>query len=275
MPVPKIKNIVIAVLLAANLVFLAIVVSDAVAAKRTENETMENLTSLCERSGISLEIDEIAPDTEAVTYAARRSVEAEKKIADTLLGDTEARESGGNVYSYTGERGTAVFRTGGEFSASIEPGTLKADRDPAGYAEKLLQEAGVSAETISVSAVPDGTMVLAVCTMDHAKIWNCTVEMELDGESYVREIEGRVFCGTSVRTEGTGITSAPTALIAFISAVKSEEASCTRILDAELGYMMSATPFGVTDLSPAWRITADTGEWFIDAGTGELLSGAA
>ena len=274
MPVPKIKNIVIAVLLAANLFFLAIVVADAVAARQTEKETMDNLASLCERSGVSLRIEEISSDAEAVTYAARRSVDAEKKMAERLLGNTESSESGGNVYSYTGERGTAVFRTGGEFSAVIDRGELRADGDISKFAEKLLQEAGVAAETLDVSAVTGGTAVLAVCTLERVKIWNCTVRMELDGDSCVREMEGRVFCAESVRATETNITSVPTALVAFISAVRAGEASCTEIRGAELGYVMSSTPFGDTGLSPAWRINSDNGDWYIDAGTGELLSGA-
>lgn len=273
MPLSKIKNIVIAVLLAANLFFLAIVVADAMSDRRTERETFDNLSALCEKSGVSLKADVPAPDTEATAYAAKRSVDAEKKLAERLLGETESRESGGNVYSYTGERGTAVFRTGGEFSATIDTNDLHADGDPAKYAVKLLQEAGLTAEAVEMPGAPGETRVLAVCTRDRVRIWNCAVDIVFDGNSCIREMEGRVYCVGSARASGTKTTSAPTAVVAFISAVRSGEVSCTEVRSVELGYVMTSTPFGETELSPAWRVSADSGEYYIDAGTGELISG--
>ncbi len=274
MPLPKIKNIVIAVLLAANLFFLAIVLTDAIDDRRIEKETLENLTALCENSGVSLMTSELAHDSEALIYTARRSVEAEKKIAETLLGDTESRESGGNVYTYTGDRGIAVFRTGGDFAAELEPGALRAGGAPVKSVEKLLQDSGVMAETAEVTELSGGTRVLTVCTLDRVKIWNCSVETVIDGDLYVTEMVGRVFCAGPARASDSIVTSAPTAIVAFISAVRSGEVSCKEIRSVELGYIMSATPFGETQLTPAWRVTADSGNYYIDAVNGELFSGA-
>ncbi len=274
MPLPKIKNIVIAVLLAANLFFLAIVLTDTTGNRRIEKETLENLTSLCESSGVSLRTSELAGDSEALIYTARRSVEAEKKIAETLLGDTDSRESGGNVYTYTGDRGTAVFRTGGEFTAELETGALHAGGGPDKFAVKLLKDSGVEAEPTEVTELPDSTRVLTVCTLDRVKIWNCTVETVFDRDSNVAEMQGRVFCTGPARASDAKVTSAPTAVVAFISAVRSGEVSCSEIRDVELGYIMSATPFGETVLTPAWRVTADSGNYYIDAADGELVSGS-
>ena len=273
MPVSKIKNIVIAVLLLANLVFLMIVLSDAAADRRAERETRENLISLFDASGIKLTAEDITSDTEAATFSTERSVEAEKRIADRLLGNTESEERGGNVYTYTGERGTAVFRTGAEFSAEITGGALRAGGDPADYAVRLLQEAGVSAAARSVSETPDGALVRVVCTHDRMEIFNCTIDITFDGELRLSGMSGRVFCAPDAREGDSAVTSAATALMGFLSAVRSGEASCTEVTDVVLGYAMSSTPFGDGELSPVWRIVTDGGDYYVDVGTGELLTG--
>ena len=101
------------------------------------------------------------------------------------------------------------------------------------------------------------------------RVFNCSVDMNY-GNSGLTSVTGRLVLGSFAAVTGEPAMDAGTALMRFIANMESSGFICTEIVSMELGYTMSAQVTGSFQLTPVWHVTADTGEYYVNAISGAV-----
>lgn len=269
MKITKIKSILIGALVLVNLFFLAVILRDYVAERSGRKELLEHLARLFEQHGVALDIGSVGEGASLTEYTVRRNQDAERALAEALLGDTVKSDEGGNIYEYKSEKGTAVF-TGGTFEVSVNPGVWLAGAGPVRTVRDVLKTLKIEAASIGPAGDKGNETVTAVCAAGGFPIFNCGIRFHFQ-DGWFLGISGTMATALTPAAGKTDMSSPATALVRFLSDIKSNKISCTEIRAVTPGYYMP--PFFSDDdsLIPVWRIQTDAGTYYRDAVTGEIV----
>ena len=271
----KIRNIAIVSLLLVNIVFLTVIVVDALEYAQAEREAIENVSAILRAGGITIDTEVIRSSETIATMRTARVVEAEATIARALLGETTITDQGGGIYLYENPaRGVAEFYSGGDFEIRLIDGAVTSAGSAAGTVQSLLRE--MELETTQITAAVDAEtsaeIVTAVVAYRGLSIFNCTIDFVFSGDSLIR-VEGRYVAGIEPSNDGIVISQVNSALIRFMAAVRDEsreEVVCTEIFAVESGFRHRVVgSFGEGVIDPVWLITTDNGRFLFDDLTGE------
>jgi hypothetical protein len=270
----NIKNIVIAALIALNVLFVSFVVINGLAERRERARISRDLTAVLARSGVTLAdgaIKDFAAPEEAV---AERDRSEEKQFTDMLCGETTVSQGGGNILRYTGERGQAVFQSGGSFSIAINPAAGALPVDNAEETTRLyLRKLGAPAEVFRIAATGERQSVLARYKWKGSAIFNCVVAFTYEN-GVLTEVSGKRISSVRAAERGVGAHLVSTAALGFLRAVLDGRVECNTIYSIEAGYVyVAVSAFGDGALHPAWAFSTDTGVYIYDAVTGMIEAG--
>lgn len=265
----KIKNIIILILLAANLFLLAAVISDQNQAKSVELAAWEAAVTAVENSGISVSdgIDGDFPTP--LVYSVRRDLEAERSAVERLLGSASAEDLGGNIWFYSAKKGQASMRGTGESDVLFSPGAYDGAQDPAKTAVKLMKKLGLdaNADNAQVSEGDETVVVRLDCEWKGCRVYNAALSFTFSDQGLMMASGTRVFDQT-VQESGENVMDALTAMMRFVEVIGEEGYVCSQLRGLEVGYVMSVAVSGESTLTPVWHFTTDTGEIYINAVTG-------
>lgn len=257
----KIKNVIIVILLIVNIVFAVLLIREAAGTKKIKDTVLSDLHTVLENNGISLNTVYIPLSEGVYTLTAARSPEKEAQMAKTLIGDYTMEDQGGNIHYYYGAGGEAYFRGSGDFEIEL---AAKTDDSAKAISEQF------SANGFDID-VPSGGSGTADCrqTINGMRILNCTISVSYEGGMPVS------LAGRWLLSDASALTDQPaidvsTALIRFIAGLNKNGFICTEISGLELGYYMTAHVTGQFELVPMWSISTDTGEYYVNAISGEL-----
>lgn len=264
----RLKNIAILILLALNLCFLAIIGLNRYEAGRAGQEEKRELAELFASAGIGVEAEQLPEAENPRLLLLSRDTEAEKKLAESLLGEAEQTDQGGNIYLYESERGRALFRGSGEFELYLS--RLDGAEDPERAARSLLRKMGV--ETVGKAEATEEAGVKGLsfrCAWEGKEILNASVRLSLypDGSALVtgRRINGQVLPDPAAAGLGSY-----TVLLSFLEAVRSGGLVCSRVERVDRCWLMTASSTG-NGLSPVWCVVTDGGEYRLDGVSGSIL----
>ena len=261
----KIKNWILLVLLLLDLALGALLLTGAAEEAGYRRLGEESLFSVLRQRGLDPGKDLELPEAGAGTWHLERSLQTEEALASRLLGQVETLDQGGNIYVYTGERGSASFRGTGEFALHFEK-PLDPGRDPGALVVQTLERLGMDAreEDLAVRETEEGQEYTALCRWQGAVVWNCRVRF-LFTEAGLAEVSGLRLFDVSGE-EGDGAYSAYTAVLCFLD---SEFAGTAGTLEAILpGYTLSVPMSGSCTLQPVWILETDAGRFQVNAVTG-------
>lgn len=265
MKTTHIKNIVIWALVAVNTLFLAFWLVGLAADYGNRLQMHRDLETLLERGGIALDIRNIREGGEMYTLESVRDIPMEQRLANTLLGASVMTVQGNN-YSYTGEKGQAVFKNGGEFHIQFTTAPENTAADAQSTARKFLATMRIDAKILDDAGVgaADGTeTVTALAVWNGQEIFNCEIRFYFE-EGGLREISGKYAPNIKTTDAKKDMTSCATAVMRFLDDVRSGKYSCAAVTAVRPGYRL-AVSLGDGSLEPVWRIETDTGVFYIDA----------
>ena len=122
---PKIKNIIILMLLVTNLCLLAFVGWREIRDWQLQDKALEQAVSFLAERGIQVDERIVPRSAELPPMGMERDLEEEQTLAAALLGDGLTREErSGEVYVYEGERGLLQCHSSGEFWADFQSGAF-------------------------------------------------------------------------------------------------------------------------------------------------------
>lgn len=271
----KLKTIMILILLLLNLFLLGLVGANQLRSIRYEASALSEAAAVLELNGIQV-AQETLPSSMALSAStAARDIRREEALARALLGAAPEVSASGGFYIYSAETGSASFRSSGEFSVQLhQPLSPPADGDRRGQVRSLLEELGLELWQVSET----GDTVTAVQSLRGAPVFPVGVVGQssagatflYDGEGRLCSASGRLFLGgISTDPEPSKPLTVPTALIAFFNFIMDSGDVCQSIQEMTAVYRAAALTDPVR-LTPAWRIVTDTGDYFLDAATGEV-----
>lgn len=270
---PKLKNIVLIILLLVNLFLLLLLGYREGRSTQYTERTRQNTIEILANNGISVEESILPGDASLAPFSMERDKTGEAKAAAALLGTvTESGQGGASIYK--GEKGTARFSRTGEFSAALcqDAYPLEVEQTVQEHALSILARMDIDAVVLSVQTEGNKTVVTARQNWNGTPVFTCTILLTYEEEALVSIREGSSIrlTGTPVQAGGEESLSTVTALMRFLEGINDLGDVCTVLTEITPGYVFTA---GVSDpikLRPVWYITTDTGAYYLNADSGAL-----
>lgn len=263
MKISRLKNTVIVILALANAVLLVLLLTRRAQERAARERTVEQLILLYAESGVELP-RELVPLNALRLSAAEpaRSLDSEAAFASALLGACSMENVGGGIYRYVGESGQCLIRSSGAVEAELE----RPVDDPAAFAESLFSAYGYLPLSVDIrdgSGTADG-----VCTLGNTTVFNAKLSLAFRN-GRLCAAEGVLTPGVEPAAHGEGI-SGVTALVRCLDYSRSSGEVFTAVTGVAGGYLLQSTTSASLRLIPAWQITTDVANYYVNAMTGEV-----
>ncbi|MDR3208043.1 MAG: hypothetical protein LBT60_06880 [Oscillospiraceae bacterium] len=270
---PRVKWLLIAMLLAGNFLLLGLYVQrrvDADRSVRQESAAMENLLA---GQGVTL-----SPEARAGLLLSaprlyvRRDDEREGLLAALWLGSAERTEQGGRIVTYESPAGWAQFRGGGQFQVEWNP-----PRPPEGTPEEdaaaLLAGAGFSSETAPVVRRTGADVEVTLSQrVNGLPVFGSSVRLRYGAEGLL-SLDGQWLWDKALPVIGEADCPAlGGALLRFADRMRLAGTPVSAVEEARLGYLLSVASADYVSLNPVWRLTCDGQVFYMDPRTGETVA---
>ena len=268
----KLKNIMILILLAANLFLLAMAGVQQHDSARYQEQAVEDALTVLERNGIGVAPEVIPEQMELKSMTVQRDRELEANLAQALLGTCTQTDLGGGRYSYESAAGSAEFRSNGNFSVVFSKGIPLAEgvEDETAHALAVAAQIGLSGVAAEqTQSETGGVNVVLYQTWQEIPVYSCRLTMEYR-DGCLCALSGQRLMGEpqSANAEEK-LISIPTVLIRSLNGINDLGDICSQITELTPGYQMS-NPAEGTRMEPVWYIRTDTGAYQLNAITGVL-----
>ena len=242
---------------------LILLVSRKAQERSAHERSVTQLVQLFSASGVDLPASLVPierPRLSAVEPA--RSTDDEALFAEALLGTCTAEDVGGGIYRYVSDAGQCLFRSSGMVEATLERDV----DDPGSFCKNLFAAYGY---TLLSSSLSNGSgTVSALRTPQDATIFNAELTLTFENDR-LSSVEGFFVPTFESAGYGSGIDGI-TALVRFLDYSTGSGEVCTQIRDVRCGYLLQSTTSASQRLIPAWCITTDVNEYYVNSSTGEV-----
>lgn len=266
----RVKNMIILILAIVNAALLVLVVTRRSEVLRYEQSALSQTVRVLAERGIAVEEDALSAGGCALPRTTGRSIPQEAKLASALLGEqVEGVNLGGGLYTYRTGVGQVSIRPGGELSAALNEAPRWRTNDPLNHAAGILEDMGIQARRVSAE-LADGTGRLVFRQLvDKTPVFSCQVTFYYES-GRLTTLTGSLLAFEAAPEEQAGLLALPTVLMRFLEGVLESGDVCTSISLVEPGYRATRSFSGAVRLSPAWLISTNTGDYYVDGVTGEL-----
>lgn len=278
MPVSKLKNLAILILLMANVLLILVVVPTSAAARREQTALRDSLQALYAQQSITLEPDAVPDTVTLYMLELKEDSQANRQAASVLLGSQLLVQDDSTRYLsvYQSDLGDCSISYNGAFRAHLENQPESSDLSKA--ARKTLQFMGFTcAELSQPQRLRAGVYtVTATQAVLGVPVFSGVLTLTYSN-SRLTSLEGTFFTGMEslARVSSQACISAADALVAFLSARYDLGWVGSAVTAMEQGYIRSETAAAaVVRLTPVWRLTTDTGVFLVNGITGEITTAA-
>lgn len=264
----KLKTIMIYILLLLNLFLLGLVGMNRLRARHYQATALTEAAAVLTRNNIQVRREDLPAEMKLPAAVAVRDLEKEEQLVRAFLGeDIRASASGGGMYVYEGEAGTASFRGNGEFTVTY---SSPSDRSttPREVMELLELDIGRTWEEEGFSGAEQSVNGVPVYSAGSGGQGAAGMTFEFDSQGRLQGVTGRLILGELTDSQEEQPISVSTALISFFSFVVDSGDLCRELSGMTPVYRAAAGE--PVHLMPAWRISTDTGDYFVDAATAEV-----
>lgn len=262
----KLKNIILVVLLAVNIVFAGLLLGFKRDAASSEKSMKKDLISVYAQHGIelsdSIDVSAAAPEE----YILTRSEESELAAVKALLGHAAVYDQGGNVLYYSCEKGEACFRGTGEMEIIFSGSSWKFNGDAESAAKKAAKKLGIDPFVRAVDA-GDLTVVELGWRFRGSEVFNSRIEMNFSQQALLMSVGQRAF-DEVFGTTGAETKNCAAALVSFLALIAERGYDCDAVYSVEGGYIISVPVSGEATLTPVWEIETNNGNYYINAVSG-------
>lgn len=256
----KLKTVIILILTAVNLFLLGTIgwrlAEERSARERTAAELVQRFAAM------DVTLSAALPEgTTPAGQTLARSVDNDAAMAKALLGeDARSEDLGGGIWRYTSAAGQGVFRAGGSFEVSGRLGS-----DPEALCKELCRQFGYKELQLNMDA-GEGS---ARQYFGSLPVLGGEITFQAEG-GVLTAVRGTLLPQLSAETEDVSSITAVTALTLFLEDCRAVGTVVSEVTEVVPCYELQSTAASPMTLSPAWRITADTGEFTVSCATGKV-----
>ena len=261
----RLKNIIILILALMNLFLLGSLYGRASARQESQDRTSQQLVELfsSDSARIALDGDVISFQMPPAGGTLTRDVVHDQTVATLLLGEGLLRsDQGGGIYSYENSTGAAVFRSGGNFDATLRlSNSEEAQALFRSFCKEFQYEetAVENGETFTASAVR---------AYNGYRVINSTVTFQTSDDAL--HVSGTYLPDTLASADREDALSGPSALTAFLNTRREMGAVISAVTDMYPCYELQSTAAAPMTLVPAWCIETDAGFYYVNCYTGAV-----
>lgn len=268
---PKLKNLIILVLLLVNGFLLVLAGTRWEESARYERMALEQTAQVLKKGGIDVNLEAAVPAGGLAPTMVERDLDRELQMAQALLGKTaRADNRGGGLYRYREETGELNVRAGGELSAELADHSCWQASHPERHAAGLLEEMGIEAEQTGLAEEDGRTRVRFRQLWNGAPVFSCEVEFVYE-RGALNAVHGTLIAAGQGTEEAGQVLTLPTALMRFSEEIAAAGDVCSDLQSMEAGYRGTAQSLsGGVRLAPVWLVTTDTAKYYLDCVTGTL-----
>ena len=269
----KLKNIIILILLAANLFLLVMAGVQERDSVQYQEQAIADALTVLERNGIRVAPEGIPGQMPLKSMAVQRDRQLEANLAQALLGDCTVTDLGGGRYSYASPMGSVEFRSNGNFSAvfpkgiPFDGGAGEEETHALAMAAKIGLN-GTMAERIR--SADGGGLVTLYQTWQDIPVYSCRLTLQYQGGALCSMSGQRLMGQPQPTASEEELLSIPTVLMRTLNGINDLGDICSEIRVLTPGYQMS-NPAEGTRMEPVWYIVTDTGAYQLNAITGILV----
>lgn len=277
MPVSKLKNLVILILLMANLLLMLVVIPTFSASSREQAALLESLQTLYANQDIALDAAAVPDTVSLYTLELKEDSQANDQAASALLGSQLLVQDDSTRYLsiYRSDQGSCSISYNGTFEAELtgQPECSDLSKD----ASKTLKSIGFTYDSLGEpERIRAGVFSLtAVQSVLGVPVFTGVLTLTY-ANNRLTSLEGTFFTGTAsslARVSDQACISAADALVAFLSARYDLGWVGSAVTSMEQGYIRSETAAAaVIRLTPGWRLHTDTGSFWVNGITGEIVA---
>lgn len=267
---PKIKNIIILILLGANLGLLVFTVGSEVRGHQLLAQARSQSILFLQEHGIRVEESQIPRAMTLAPMQVSRDIQQESALAEVLLdGNVSVDARGAEVYRYYNSKGSVQFHSNGEFSAQFSTGTFPlADQTLETHGLHILNRLGIEGKVIQRLESDRQTSVVFQEYWEGIPLLNCQATLNYQEGYLVSITGGRRLTGKPVQSGGAEPITVATALMRFYTGMSEPGDVFTRISGITEGYVVTSTISDPMPLTPVWYISTDVGTFQMDILTG-------
>ena len=266
---PKLKNIIIVILLITNLFLLGLVGLQGWNSSNYQAQAREDALQVLEQNGIHMQAETLPQDRSLTVAAVSRDREAEGALMERLLGKRAEDGSEGGDPMYTGEKGETKLGNRGEFQISLKPGAYPVTGALADHALALLERMEMQAVVLSSEGDAEDGVVTLLQLWNGVPVRTCRITVRYAGAEKPVVIAGTRISGTPVTT-GEVELSAVTGLLRFLEKFSDTGDVCNEILVMQAGYQMLTGLSDPATLTPIWYFVTDSGAYTLDVMANQL-----
>lgn len=260
----RLKNIAILILLLLNAGLLVLIGSQRWQSRRAASETVRQLEELCAASQLTLGSRLQLSQQPLSALAISRHGETERVIASYLLGSSAVSSSqGGGIYSYSSDKGSIQFRSGGSFDGLD---LRRQVEDPEAFAQDFCRRFGY--DDLEVQAAGAALTVTAGQRLLGVPIYGCAVTLHFEG-GVLTAVSGSHVSSEDAVTEPGEQLSCATALLRFLDFRAAAGVVCSEVREVRCVYELQSNSAALR-LHPLWQIDTDTYRYFVDCATGAV-----
>lgn len=271
---PKIKNIVILILLGTNLCLLAFTVSREARDYQLQERARSNAISFLRDQGIEVDEEQVPRSMDLMPQYVSRDVDRERGLAAGLLqGEVSVQSRGAEVYRYYNENGSVQFHSNGEFVVQFVPAALPVEQDELDeYAQETLARLGFQGQMVQNFRDEEKNRQ----SLTFRESWNgiplltCQAVVNYEDGCLVSITGGRRLVGEPEEDSASSPITVATALMKFYTGLNTLGDVCSRIDSITPAYTVVSTISDPTPMIPVWCIVTDTGSYQLDTLTGDL-----
>ena len=265
---PKLKNIILLLLVTTNLCLMSFVVSREWKKEHQLQEARLQAMNFLEGRDVHIPPELIPKQLPLKPLLVERDRSLEQAAAKSLLGEgASVEEKGGEMYRYVNENGSIRFHADGAFSAELTPGWLPQGADRVETARRLLKKMGFEGELVEER----GNTLVFRQSWEGVPLFSHHVTLVYREGFLTDMVSGRRLLGLPEEDPSRRPITVATALFDFYNGLGALGDVCSRVDQVSHGYVSVASLTGTTALVPVLRIETDTGSYQLDTLTGALV----
>ena len=272
---PRIKTMILTILLITNIGLLSFVLQRAYQGRQMQQEARENTILFLHDSGIEVDPAAIPGQMGLLPQTVKRDREQESRIASALLGGAVQELSwGAEAFRYYNEKGYLQFHRDGALKGEFVEGEFPIQEpESMDYTQQVLRLLEFEGDVVASTGTAGEEVVTTVVVQQSwkgAPLFRQELTLSYKNGCLV-QVEGRRLNGEPELDPSREPISIPTTLFQFYHGVTALGDVCSRIDSITEGYL-NPLPNGAgpSDLVPVWSISTDTGAYLLNTLTGEL-----